>query len=674
MWLLNRIKKFFTPPNFEGDEKKTADANSINIIGLFYLLALVIASIVYVPFFVQNKIFVWIMILVLFCFYLAARMLLYRGMLYAAGIFLIISTWIICVGLAFLGDGINSPMMFALSAITIVVGLLFKPRFGVLFLSINILVSLGFALLAQYKVPIPQLLVHNPFGRWFFFSLSLLFISLTINSTVHLLNRAQQNIRRQGEALRLAETSLQESKEYNKLLFTSSRIPLVVLDTQSFKYIDCNQAAVKIYHFDSIRSVLGKSPMDFSAPFQYDGTPSGKKAKEYIDECMRNGESSFEWRHQRSDGNLWDAEVHLMAFKAHGKDLIQFSLRDITERKQIEQALKHSERRLLALMENGLDYISLLDSQGNLLWENPSSTSLLGYGFNKFVGTNIFETMHPDDREETWQKFANLVRTPGSRSTGKFRLHHADGSWRWIEAIVSNLLDDPAIEAIVVNYRDITERQQAEENILSALAEKEILLHEIHHRVKNNLQVIIALIQMRSSLTSDPATQRFLNELENQSRTMSLVYEQLYQAENLSEVHMENYLSQLISYILDSFGRTDLENFTVDADPSITFDVSQATPCGLIVNELFTNALKHAFPSSFQNQPEIRITLRRVDNVCHLMISDNGIGLPPEFDWRRTQSMGLRLVNLWVTHQLNGTLDVQSEPGTTYNIKFELKN
>ncbi|MDP1713827.1 MAG: PAS domain S-box protein [Anaerolineales bacterium] len=145
--------------------------------------------------------------------------------------------------------------------------------------------------------------------------------------------------------------------------------------------------------------------------------------------------------------------------------IVRGMARDVTERQQAEKALRASEKRFRALIENGRDQITLLAADGALLWESPSAVSILGYAPNQFVGRNIFELMHPDDQAWTRNMYAQVVQTAGSIQEGVFRLLHADGSWRWIEATATNLLDEPSVQAIVINYRDITERKRAEEEL-----------------------------------------------------------------------------------------------------------------------------------------------------------------------------------------------------------------
>ena len=165
---------------------------------------------------------------------------------------------------------------------------------------------------------------------------------------------------------------------------------------------------------------------------------------------------------------------------------------------------------------------------------------------------------------------------------------------------------------------DITERKKVEEKLRSALEEKEILLREVHHRVKNNLQAIVYLIEMQSAHVDDESSLQFLKELEEQARTMSLVYEQVYQSDNLARVGMATYLQKLAENVLIAFGRGRTVQLNLDVAP-IDLNVEQAMPCGLIVNELVTNSLKYAFPADHQTQPAISISLQPIGESYRLV-------------------------------------------------------
>jgi PAS domain S-box-containing protein len=211
-------------------------------------------------------------------------------------------------------------------------------------------------------------------------------------------------------------------------------------------------------------------------------------------------------------------------------------------RRQAGQALQSRERRFRALIENGLDFISLLDAEGNLLWENPSSTSLLGYRFNEFLGRNVFALMHPDDLAWTRQQFAELSGKPGARVSGVFRLRRADGEWRWVEANASNFLREPAVNAIVINYRDITERKEAENelnrsnSLLNAALESTadgILVVDLNGKVSGYNRKFLELWRIPDKLASKKDDRTLLDFVLNQLKDPSVFLakvEALYQS------------------------------------------------------------------------------------------------------------------------------------------------
>ena len=152
----------------------------------------------------------------------------------------------------------------------------------------------------------------------------------------------------------------------------------------------------------------------------------------------------------------------------------------LLERKQAEEALQNSEKRFRALIANGLDNISLLKADGTLIWESPATIRMLDYAQDEFIGRNIFALMHPDDLDWTRDLYAKLIQEPGSHQRGTFRLRRSDGTWRWVDAIVTNMLNEPGVNAIVVNYRDITEQKEAEEALRESQSKYQHLVETSH--------------------------------------------------------------------------------------------------------------------------------------------------------------------------------------------------
>ena len=217
--------------------------------------------------------------------------------------------------------------------------------------------------------------------------------------------------------------------------------------------------------------------------------------------------------------------------------------------------------------------------------------------------------------------------------------------------------------------REINERKRAEEQLRAALAEKEVLLREVHHRVKNNLQVLIYLIDMQVEAIGDPRILHAIGELQGRIRIMAIVHEKLYQSEDFAHVDFGDYLRELTGYLLSALGNHRDISLHVDA-AELLINVDIAIPCGLIVNELMTNALKYAFPNPGASGCEINVAFGSRDGGYVLTISDNGVGLPAELDWRTTESLGLKLVNIWATYQLGGSIQMDTRNGTAFEIRF----
>ena len=217
--------------------------------------------------------------------------------------------------------------------------------------------------------------------------------------------------------------------------------------------------------------------------------------------------------------------------------------------------------------------------------------------------------------------------------------------------------------------------RQSEADLREALAEKEVLLSEIHHRVKNNLAAFISLISLDNSYEGTEEGRALKKDLQNRARSMALIHETLYQTGKYSNVNMGIYLTNLAEQIAASYATAKSVVTVVNADGTL-IDIARATPCGLIINELVTNSFKYAFPVTFdcmENRQEactIRISMQKTDGDYILLVSDNGIGLPEGLDLKTTQSLGLKLVNFLASHQLRATIDVVKDQGTEFRIRF----
>jgi len=216
--------------------------------------------------------------------------------------------------------------------------------------------------------------------------------------------------------------------------------------------------------------------------------------------------------------------------------------------------------------------------------------------------------------------------------------------------------------------QEVIERKQAEEKIKASLREKEALLKEIHHRVKNNLQVISSLLKLQFGYMKDKRDAEILKECQHRIKSMALVHENLYQSKDLANVNLSEYVKHLVNTLFYSYG-VDTSQIKLKMEiEDVMFGIETAIPCGLIINELVSNALKHAFPEGKKGEIEIAMHLTDREEI-ELIISDNGIGIPLDFDLRNAQSLGLKLVNLLI-EQIGGKLELDRSKGTKFKIRF----
>jgi len=332
------------------------------------------------------------------------------------------------------------------------------------------------------------------------------------------------------------------------------------------------------------------------------------------------------------------------------------------------EAVRKSEAHFRSLIENASDLIMVLSAEKTVRYVSPSSARVIGYPPDVLVGRNVLDFAHPEDAPSAMRALSPTDVRPGAAPAVEFRFRHRDGSWRVLEAVASSLLEDPAVKGIVVNARDVTEDRRTREQIRASLREKEVLLQEIHHRVKNNLQVISSLLSLQSRHVSDPAALEILKESHNRVRSMALVHETLYQSGDLGRINVAEYVRRLAAHLFSSYGVSpSLVRLAIQIDV-VEFGIDTAIPCGLFINELVSNALKHAFPG--RRGGEVCIELRRQEDGPFLLkVSDDGVGLPPELDYENTASLGLQLVTT-LAAQLEGTLEYAGGNGTTFQLKF----
>ncbi len=215
------------------------------------------------------------------------------------------------------------------------------------------------------------------------------------------------------------------------------------------------------------------------------------------------------------------------------------------------------------------------------------------------------------------------------------------------------------------------DQKQAEEKIKSSLKEKETLLQEIHHRVKNNLTVVSSLLSLQGNSAQDERIKEALNESQGRIHAMSAVHESLYSSENLADIDLKPYLSKISGTLIQTYSLDSGKvRFNIEGD-KILLNIEKASPVGLIINELISNSLKYAFPED--KLGEISINMKNQDKELQLTVKDDGVGMPKDFDWKNSSSLGLKLVRTLVENQLDGSIDLDNLNGTKFTIKFNIE-
>jgi len=326
------------------------------------------------------------------------------------------------------------------------------------------------------------------------------------------------------------------------------------------------------------------------------------------------------------------------------------------------EAQKARYQGVFTYSDNGLIIAEMKEEALRITEANARALALLGYLEKTLTGKPLSEVL-PDTIPGV--RAAGSLPAEWNIPTRETTLTRQDGSG--IPVLISGAGTPDGM--LVLNVTDIRDRKAAEEQLQHSLVEKEILLREVHHRVKNNMQVISGLIELQSTQVTDPEIRRLFQETYNRIKTMALIHESLYRSKDYVHLDFSAYLRELVSYLLASYGRSAGE-ISVDIQLRVTrLDMDVAIPCGLIANELLSNSLKHAFPDGRHGKILIRLDGSGADH-CEFVVSDDGIGVPPGFDFLGVKTFGLQLIHGLATHQMRGTVELDHGNGTTVRVRF----
>ena len=347
---------------------------------------------------------------------------------------------------------------------------------------------------------------------------------------------------------------------------------------------------------------------------------------------------------------------------------------ETTERMLMVEKLQASEEQFRTIFElSAVGKAQTDPATGRFLLVNDLFCKITGYSQEELLQKTFAEITHPDDRANDMMLIEEAKKQKKPTWVSEKRYIRKDGVIVWVVVSGSMLLDhDGHLYRSIAAISDITERKRAEEQIKASLAEKEVLLREIHHRVKNNLQVISSLVSLQSDNLTDERMRDELNDVRDRVRSMALIHEKLYQTSDLAQLNFADYATSLLHYLWRSHGTLAAKVRLNLMLAPVVLSIEAAVPCGLILNELAGNALKHAFPKDSDGEVTVGLAYDSANEAVCLRVSDNGVGLPAGLDWQQSRSLGLRLVRI-LTGQLHGAVETGTGPGAEFRVTFPLK-
>ena len=470
-------------------------------------------------------------------------------------------------------------------------------------------------------------------------------------------------------AMKNAETALRESEQRFRLALRNAPVSIAVQDIH-LKYTWAYNLRTA-----TVEEVIGKSDADIFIP---------EEARMLTELKTHALEKGVELRRQiwlyRPKGRIFlDAYIEPIRDPSGQVTGLGMAMVDLTALKLAEEEARESRAKLQAALAGMTDALSISDADGYFIDFNDAFARFYRFR-NKEDCSRIFAE-YPDileiSRADGSPAPPDMWAVPRALrgetvSSEEYILRRKDTGETWVGSFSFGPVygENGEIVGSVVVARDITDRKRAEERLVASLKEKEVLLKEIHHRVKNNMQIISSLVALQADEAEDAVHRSLLDDVTHRVRSMAMVHEKLYQSEDLARVEFDQYIKSLLEYLFRAYGTSASGiRLKLDLEP-VLLPVNTAIPCGLILNELVGNAFKHAFAD--KTGGELIISLRtEAGGKIRLAVRDSGVGLPAGFDLNKAQTLGLRLVQMLV-RQLRGELEISHDHGTELMLTFRI--
>ena len=464
---------------------------------------------------------------------------------------------------------------------------------------------------------------------------------------------------------------IEQQLQYQTLLLENMSDAVIGADTD-FVIATWNKAAEQTYGW-TLKAAIGQSvPNLLQTEFLEN---AGRDELVAILHQTGRWQGEVIQRHQTGRKLFIQASVSLLIGE-DGEPLGVVSInRDVTEQRMAAMALQESEARFRSLIEAAKVGVLIVAKSGRITLINQKIEEMFGYERQALVGQSVALLLPECFRhghEALWRAY---LAEPSVRSMGAGQAlfgRRQNGEEFPVE-VGLNFIEEKGERCGLVYVTDITVRRQNEEAVQTSLREKEVLLQEVHHRVKNNLQIVSSLLDLQTMYREDPISHEILRDSRQRVQTMALIHEKLYRSTNLKQINFADYMVDLLAYLWQTLGRRTANVQLVTDIAPLDLDIATAVPCGLILNELISNAVKHAFPHGQPGYLHVTLQPDKADENALLMVHDDGVGLPPGFDWQYSHSLGLTIVQTLV-QQLGGKISVETAVGTTFKIAFKWRN
>ena len=453
-------------------------------------------------------------------------------------------------------------------------------------------------------------------------------------------------------------------------MFETAKDGIVICDAETEKIIDVNPFLLQLLAYRR-EQVIGRSLGDLKA-FQAAGNGITMVADAAAQEIVRRDRVSL----RSAQGLDIQADIVANRYMLGSRPVVQINVRDVTARNQALADLGESEARFRMFVESVRDYaLFQLDPNGLISSWNLGVERLLGYTEAEIIDRPFAQIFTPEDVSAGSARLElENARQRGASEDERWHIRK-DGSRFFASGVLTAIRDSGGqLRGFSKIMRDVTERHRAEhqlkdqeQKLRASLAEKEALLKEIHHRVKNNLQIIASLLDLQSEFLDQADTKDVLMEMKTRVRSIAAIHELLYTAADFSRIEFRRFIDKLARDVIAVYRQRATQVGVEIETESVLLEMAQAVPSGLIVNELLTNALKHAFPDGRPGRIKISFGSNQTD--WRLEVSDDGIGLAADIDPENVNSMGFQLIQLLV-QQLSGTLNVVRNSGTQFVISF----